>query len=40
MSFSLAILLLLPRGILTIRASRYALSCPKRVLMPFILVFC
>ena len=39
-AFALANLLLLPLGMLAIRASRYALSIPKRVLMPIILVFC
>ncbi|MGF1475976.1 MAG: tripartite tricarboxylate transporter permease [Geminicoccaceae bacterium] len=40
LSFVIANLLMLPLGLIAIRAARYVLSVPKRVLMPVILVFC
>ena len=40
LSFAIANLLMLPLGIMAIRASRHVLTIPKRVLMPVILVFC
>ncbi len=40
LAFALANLLMLPLGMVAIRVARQALSIPKRVLMPLILVFC
>ncbi len=40
LAFALANILMLPLGALAIKAARYALAIPKRVLMPLILVFC
>ena len=40
LAFALANILMLPLGMIAIRAARFALSVPKRVLMPLILIFC
>ncbi|WP_421725097.1 tripartite tricarboxylate transporter permease [Bauldia sp.] len=40
LAFALANLILLPLGIIAIRAARFAIAIPKRVLMPLILIFC
>lgn len=40
LAFALANLLMLPLGIIAIRTARHALSVPKTILMPIILIFC
>ncbi|MGI9418756.1 MAG: tripartite tricarboxylate transporter permease [Geminicoccaceae bacterium] len=40
LAFAIANLIMLPLGMIAIRAARHVLAIPKRVLMPVILVFC
>lgn len=40
LAFAIANVLMLPLGVVAIRVAKFALSIPKRVLMPLILVFC
>ena len=40
LAFAIANLIMLPLGMIAIRAARHVLTIPKRVLMPVILVFC